>query len=188
LTEGHPVATMASLLDPPLVRRHKRAAPRAAQFFKVWMTSAGPSASNGCSVGCIHSNDLREKYPDWCNLRGGVALEFYQLQHGKIAVGRDRQMEQLQCPRCGNQLVKVCENCGTVIPAEGNQEGWRPDISRWSRQKLVLFWLVCVVVMYFLVSASSEYIGGGLPTYIALLFGIPYALTAVTRKWLSSRH
>jgi hypothetical protein len=99
-------------------------------------------------------------------------------------------MELLHCPRCGNHLVKVCERCGTVVPAEGNQdqERWQPDISRWSRRQLALFWVVCVAAIYFLLSASSENIGGGLPTYIALLFGIPYAVIAVTRKWLSSRH
>jgi hypothetical protein len=77
-----------------------------------------------------------------------------------------------------------------VIHAEGNQdqEGWRPDISRWSRRQLALFWLVCVAVMYFLLSASSEYIAAAVPAYVALLFGIPYALITVTRKWLSSRH
>jgi hypothetical protein len=99
-------------------------------------------------------------------------------------------MEQLHCSRCGNHLVKVCERCGTVIPAENNQrrEGSRPDISKWSRRQLVLFWLVCVAVIYFLLSASPEYIGSAVPTYIALLFGIPYALIVVTRKWLSNRH
>ena len=99
-------------------------------------------------------------------------------------------MEQLHCPHCGNHLVKVCDRCGTVIPTEGNHDrgGWQLDISKWSRQKLVLFWLACLALMYFLLSASSEYIGVGLPTYIALLVGIPYALTAVTRKWVSSHH
>jgi hypothetical protein len=92
------------------------------------------------------------------------------------------------CPHCGSPLVDFCQHCGKPIPATDEQiTAWPRNIASWSFRRIVLLWLIGVAAVFYALSLDKQYIGVALPAYFLVLFGIPYGLVAVTRKWRSSR-
>jgi hypothetical protein len=94
--------------------------------------------------------------------------------------------EQLYCPHCGLPLVNVCPHCG--IPEKDQRSAsWPRDVSTWSFKHIALFWIVGLAATYFVFSLDPQNIGVALVPYLMVLFGVPYALITLTRKWQSSR-
>jgi hypothetical protein len=86
--------------------------------------------------------------------------------------------ERLYCPRCGN-------------PIQGREQrstSWPGDISKWSLKQIALLWIGGLALAWFVYSMDPQYIGVALVPYLMVLFGVPYALVTLTRKWRSSRH
>jgi hypothetical protein len=93
------------------------------------------------------------------------------------------------CPHCGNPLVDFCQHCGMPIPATDQPTTvWPRNIASWSFKRIALLWLIGVAAIFYVLSLDKQYIGAALPQYFLVLFGIPYGLVVVTRRWLLSRH
>src|SRR5689334_19284379 len=97
-------------------------------------------------------------------------------------------VEQLHCPHCGQRLVNVCPHCGIPKPETDHPSApWPRDISTWSFKQIALLWIVGLAGTYFVYSMDPQNIGVALVPYLMVLFGVPYALISLTRKWRSTR-
>lgn len=93
------------------------------------------------------------------------------------------------CPHCGEPLADFCRHCGKPIsPTHEQTTAWPRDIAKWTFRRIALLWLIGFAAVSYVLTLNKQDIGVAVPAYFLVLFGIPYGLVVVTRRWLLSRH
>lgn len=84
--------------------------------------------------------------------------------------------------------MNVCPHCGIPGPQiDQRPVTWPRDISTWSFKQIAVLWIAGLAATYFVYSMDPQNIGVALVPYLMVLFGVPYALITLTRKWRSRR-